>query len=597
MSCQRVAAVVFTVLLISVIPAAAQDDLPVGMPDPSEIFAEGVTVSHIEVILPEEDIVQLDNDQRLARIYDVDDAQWNEYPFPDDAPELNGYARINETEIAIRTGYGTNAVYLPYSETWILNTVSGEIYRPANTQCGVTVFQEHERWIYYEEAQVNRAAFCNILTGEFAFLFPRDFTLYQNYRFNLGPMNPVLSPDGNYLLFAGWDSQTSPSDVTIYTYHLLTEEVFRVGDIPLRGENLGLKWASTNFILASTRDMPEWSVCNFYAASPHATDGLRNVISSIRLCPTINEDMVTLQSEFDRSLTGSGETLDCWIDYYNLETSESWTVNYGDLCWAEYTAPSGRSYYRDVDYESYAGEYPDTARLVRFNVETGEIVPLYTGELERIVWVSEDEHFAILVIGQNGKIDLSPGWDQQFGLAEQGRLAYVDLLTGQILYEASTIIVPNFDGWAIRDLGIVTGDIRIIAPDQLLVIDAPSQNANRLIRVHLNDVGGYTEEVLAENIVSTLTDSRYLLYQSADGTLPSGAPHRSFPLQISDATAEISLYDAATDTLTPIINGFDDTLYTLTIQSVQDDQMVVRVEWQTEDQPYRSRVDFTLTLP
>jgi WD40 repeat protein len=560
---------------------SAQDSPADQPPDISSMLAGGVTVVDAAMVPPEDDYyVTIENSLRLIRIYDVHAAEWQQYAFPDALPDYVGYNWLNEEQVLIRD-FSSDPPYdiFPADTSMVLNLDSGTFEPPPTNYCNAFSIRQEAAWIPFTDPSNNRTALCNVLTGDFIFLFPNEFWFRQ----------AETSPDGEWLAIAGVDDQTDPGSITLWSYDLLTHGRFRLGDFA-NGDYIGISWIEGRILLA-TRYMPEWSQCTVYTARPDQSGGLRPIISSFRFCPRLIRDTTTLNAMFDRA--NSDGTRECWITYADIETGQTWQEDYGELCWAEYTSPEGSAYHRAVNYLDDWDYSARTAELVRFDVTTGEQVSLYEGELERIVWVSDDERYALVVLGNNGAINLFPDADLQFPFSD-GRLAYIDMETEMILYETPTEVLSNYvDGPYFP--GLTTANVKIVSPNELLVITGAQDDDDRLLRVTLNADGSIVEEVLAEGIAAELPDQHYLLMQ----TEPEYGSIARFPVQLPltispNSMQSVSVYDAQTDTMHPLLTTYDPRFRNISVQDVQEDTASISVFWQPEGQPFVSQASYTV---
>src|SRR5688572_26206170 len=153
-------------LLITAPITRAQDEWP---PDPGDIFAEGVEVVSMEyrVWSP----VQVDEENRIVRVFNSETGQWQEYPFNPEIESLGHgyqYAFDNENTILFNDWFleGTNLLEFN-SNSWLFDLTTGEFSRPPRI-CGhyVPVLEENAAWILYTDPQTNHRTLCNSSTGE-----------------------------------------------------------------------------------------------------------------------------------------------------------------------------------------------------------------------------------------------------------------------------------------------------------------------------------------------------------------------------------------------------------------------------------------------
>jgi hypothetical protein len=568
---------------VALVGAGHAQDLPASQPpDIALMLADGVTIVDAALVPPEDDhYVTIENSLRLIRVYDVHAAEWHDYPFPDVLSHYVGYNWLNEEQVLIRD-FSTDLPYdiFPADTSLVLNLDSGSFEPPPTNHCNAFSIRQDAAWIPYTDPASQRNALCDVLTGDFVFLFPDDFVFAE----------AEGSPDDRWLAIAGTDGQTGPGSITLWSYDLLTHDRIRMGDF-LNGDNIRISWVEGRIVL-TTRQMPEWSLCTVYSARPDQSVELLPLISSFRFCPHLIRDTTTMAAVFDRANVDG--TRECWITYADIETGQTWQENYGDLCWAEYTSSDGWAYHRAVNYLDVWNYSARTATLVRFDVSTGEQVPLYEGELERVVWVSGDERYAIVFLGNNGAINLFPDTDQQYALFETSRLAYIDLETETILYETPTELRSHYVNGP-DFLGLTTANIKITSPTELLVITGAQDDDDRLLRVTLNADGSIVEDVLAEGIAAELPNQHYLLIHSE----PEYGSIARFPVQLPltifpNSVQSVSVYDAQTDTVHSLLTAYDPRFTSISVEELQGDTVRISVSWRPEGQPFDSQATYTL---
>lgn len=542
-------------LLIFTSIAHAQEDTAPWTPDPSEIFAEGVEV--VDVVVREytatNTIPQLDNEARVVRVYDSSMNILKEFPYPEEVEEFQYIRSWGANSLLMHQEFAASGDPDP-NGAYIIDIQIGTP-TPAQNNCGVVPpLDDENRWIFFTDTRIGRTALCETYSGEVTALLPQDFmpSLNSSER----PLEVSESPNGNYLAFIGIDSRTSSGNITGYAYNYETHELLRLGDFAWEEQVRIGGWATDEYVTFITRRMPEWSVCHVYYANTGVENSLQLGLSQMRFCPTLAEDAPPRLVTTADGMTGDSQgPIYCARTEFNLITAETIVTDYDGLCWPDYTRQNGISYHRRVNDPEQ-----DAAELVRLNPLTREQITLYEGEIEWVLWVSEDEKYAELVLDVNGRIDFYPGGDPQWWyLPDGGKLALVDLTTDEILYQINAGWVS--DGFS----GSPTSFLQRISETELFALEAISTGRGytyRAVSITL-DPNGITEQVLADHIIYTVPflGDRYLMW--TDDYTEAGLVTLSG--DNTEITAPVSLYNREANASTPIIASIDTQQYQLVI--------------------------------
>lgn len=192
-----------------------------------------------------------------------------------------------------------------------------------------------------------------------------------------------------------------------------------------------------------------------------------------------------IEGEFEKPST-------CRLSTYDVVSKQETERPYGPYCFLEFQSKAGANYYRAVTPNR------KQATVARFDAETGEHVDLYSGEVERIFWVSADERYAALALDTSGVVDLLPGAGAFSSRYTQTELTIVDLTTGQALYNDTPMTFDNTIGvWSasvfeVREgwLWVVSDRDPALGPNRLIHV-ADGQAEADLLDAHLStEVGG-----------------------------------------------------------------------------------------------------------
>jgi hypothetical protein len=112
--------------------------------------------------------------------------------------------------------------------------------------------------------------------------------------------------------------------------------------------------------------------------------------------------------------------------------------------------------------ETTQGSYPISRRIVKFNPYTGQKRELMQDEIERIVEITSDGRYTIMLMDDNGQIDILPQ-DNTFAidldLPVNFRFVIINLATGNIVYEAATNTSRTHHGYWFTGFFETTGEM------------------------------------------------------------------------------------------------------------------------------------------
>jgi hypothetical protein len=572
----KLAALLTFCLVLLLTSAVYAQDVP-WPPDSAALFAPGVEVVEAEVFEQSANApaagdlnFTIDNDARTIRWYHRELDQWNVYPYPD---EVDSFRPLPWDEYQDRLllyqktmPYFNALVPDPAGALWF-NTQTGEFNTP-EVRCGLAnVGRFRDQLVFYPDEQLGRTALCDMQTGDMLYLLPRNFNPIDEI-YTVLPVQPVPLTGDEWVVVIGTDGLTPLGNYTAYSIERQTGQIRRLGDFQRQGSAWVSGWATDRLIMISTRDSSEWSGCSIYLADVTQVDSVEYATSSIRYCPEYKHDPPRLESSFD-PLNADMPSIQCWRIIYNIESRQMHSLDYGDMCWPEIGSVDGDGYYRDP-----VGEEKYPVDVVRFNVHTQERVELYRGEVEQIVWISDDEREAVLAMDNNGRIDLMPGADTQWVHMEGGTLALVDLTNDTIVYETSA-------GWDSYSwlTWFPTSSITRLDDSTLLVLEAqpisrPYAYTYQLKRVTLEGNEPH-ETVLAERVFEVLPGDgeRYLVW------LDDGLIERATEVWNSSSylMMPFGLYDVNTDRTYPVLQAWNSDQYSLHVSQIDSQTLTIVV--------------------
>jgi hypothetical protein len=450
------------VALASVHFTQAQDFLPFPPKDPKIFFGDSVEVLDIELsaFSPQQlssraFLVRYDNSNRVVVTSD-------NVVFP--VPWGGGYTQVFVLRVQDGLVYGRRIRepeaqgrwmqgYSPdYEDYWRLELATGEwtIYAEdeifLDTPCGTFNLERISRtaeWILV--TGLNRQQhLCRLANGIHSPPLPQgyeDWHLdYNRERYEyvfmrvLKTINDVLS-----------------HVVYIYTPSLRTTTL--VGEFPIT--NLSIQSPETNCdVFYLPQALPDASIyldmtssCN-QGASRSRRYVLRVLPGEQRTEP------LSLNTRYEpnpprlvtRQMTLEDGLFACSVTSQNLETQETITYRIHSPC--RYWHEDGYDYYRVVTTDR------SSATAVRVDVATAETDILYSGEIEDILWASQDGRYAAFVLDSNGRIDVSPRNTYPFrsGPSQDAKAVLIDLVSETVLYEQQVFAVepPAPGPWSTR---------------------------------------------------------------------------------------------------------------------------------------------------
>ncbi len=399
-------------LLCSIIaPTRAQNESQ-WPPNADDVFVPGIEVLEFNML----NKVQQSPLGQIAIIPEyrvIKGADGRVYPWPESVPyfqftyprPLVIYDVLYLYQIRSAQAYGDP------DKSWTLNLKTGIYteYRAQgliDTPCGKVPVKTMDWDLYYGD---QGGYLCTLRTGE-RITFPAGYHLYRLH----SEAEPVITTlaDGRLVVV------TQPADereFTIMVSNLTTKAFDIVGTLPL-GKQISANIKYDNIIVYTIR-------------SEVGTDsyGVFNVRknSLAPYTPPVDEYSSFSTWDFWPNPTFTTAQIDAngncvWL-LYDLETNKESSFNFGDLCYSEFTRKDGTSYFRQIS--------PDkkTATVIRFNPLTNERQEVYSGEIEGVIWVSDDGRYIMLVIDNDGKVDTIPTSPRKPYASSDASLKFIDL--------------------------------------------------------------------------------------------------------------------------------------------------------------------------
>jgi hypothetical protein len=376
---------------------------------------------------------RFDNTLHEFSVYDYSIGEMITVPYPDEIESLVGIEQESQV-VTLKVGYELSTHWrfdISTDEFWQVELMCGE-YRE-ETGDGY--------WLIPLNAEV--PYLCNTETGE-TLPLPADAEgLYNSYT-TLG-----LSPDGSRGVLIGNDG--------FYVYSFADASLINLGGTTYY-DIQNVWWMGNDLIMVMQTEMGDMSFPwrNYYLADANEAGSLHWITTALK--PgyiTRLENPARL--EWVESQDGA-----CFLVQLHYETGQRDEYPLETVCEQGYTiGTSDERLAYPLILEEIESDCEDCQqyfhalgrRLVRFNPYTGEEVELMSGEIEFVMDITDDGRYAIIVLDDNGQIDMLDEWERQnifsgeVPFMGQLRYAVIELQTGQILYEVPTAAASYFDYW------------------------------------------------------------------------------------------------------------------------------------------------------
>lgn len=405
---------------------------------PTDVFAPNVEILSWE-LLPaptlNQDRFEYDNQSRVV----TDTVTGHEYLYPTEIETLSGVDTFELGTLLLTTtrNRGVYGIAPDPSGQWLLNLQTGEFSRPMLV-CGELPLPEGDTaWVIVPGNPTMEI--CDRRTGASIHL-DIDQTLDTDTAID-------VSPDGERLALFGWQH--------LYVYTISSGKLVDVGEVSLVADAPNVVWLGNNQLLV-VEDSGRASTpyVNYKLGDPDLENSLQPLVSQHRFDTQYLE---FLQEPPHYEWIESRDT-GCWLVQTELDTGNRREYFQDDLCERGRVLIDGgdRLYTRMLHEElpppadmpeMPTGYRPISQSLVRFNPYTGERHNLYNGELEAILEITPDNHYAVVVLDNNGQLEMfSIDLLQIYRLSDRPvhfRLAVMELDTGSIIYETPTDSTRN----------------------------------------------------------------------------------------------------------------------------------------------------------
>jgi len=431
--------VITSLLLFAPLSAAAQDATPAPWPpDPNDIFEAGIEAIEIPPFSP---VNTVDNSKRLISIRSQETGHVEQFSF------VEAFRDVRSSEII------DGVLWLVVTETsgirWVwsldLQTKSFERYIAKCGQQQLISIQSalNLPWVLYEDQPEGKVYLCESTTGNVSAPLPDDMTWLIDDVYLNSPIQPSTSPDEQWVALFAKSNPPLPYQTFVYSYDIVHQQLRRLGDFQSDEIMHFSNWVGTQVMLY-TRMMSDSSLESFYIADVTKSQNLEYAFSESGTILDYYDDLP--RYEYVHGSVGYNSPFNCSWSVYMVKERKSIIHDLGTMCQPEIGELSETAYYRDIPNMEIGP--PSVATLVRYNALTRERKDLYSGEIESVEWVSEDEQFAILTLGNNGIINRAHDIPSEFWdlYSSPLRLAYVDLVAQKVLFEVPALWSAYWDG-------------------------------------------------------------------------------------------------------------------------------------------------------
>ncbi|MCA9904053.1 MAG: hypothetical protein KC547_09360 [Anaerolineae bacterium] len=563
----RIFASVLTILLLvfPVRPAHMQDDVGPWPPEaPETLF--GPRVEIIDARLDSVLFHRAHPATNAAEYRAVITADGRVYPWPDD------FRYPGVTYSGEQLGLFSNQFYLAssastsgeYESLWSLDLTTG-VYTRYNrfpqfvdTYCGRLRLNSTlvNSWMII--VGVNRQQHvCNVADGRMSLPLPGEYSDWQIHHKD--------QTDGFVLLSAQRANQTDGM-ATLFAFNPAKRDLQVVGEFARDTMTRVSKILNESMQVLTTSSVPVPDPSEITYVVNIAEQRLFQIPSQ----GFYHED--PLRVEY---FTPLDDDAACEIMNIDLLTENQTTYRLNTACYAEFEQ-GDRRYYRVLND---AGTQAD---VVRVNELTGDSSTLFSGEVERIHWVSDDERYLGLVIDSSGRVDTPAGSFIRMNGSTDAQWVLVDLTNESHLFETPAMIggsagiwypIPHIvsDGWLALD-GFTASNLLHI--DDGAVIEPTTIQGGITL-----DIGnGWTIGYPAERINEYGNVASYSLYnihtQEVVPLIDLGAhvidySFQNVPQYVGDNQFQVTLSFGGGEQLLDVLPLYDRVVYTIRIVGVE----------------------------
>jgi hypothetical protein len=278
------------------------------------------------------------------------------------------------------------------------------------TLCGeLPIRQLDEKWVMIERDR--EQYLCEVATGKVSETLPLGWDFVSVHGYFGDSQKMATSPDGKYIVFVGVYplSDYLPTPATVFAYNTVSGDIYVVHHIIVQEYTRINRWVDgTDLVFLETGLNPEWSARTVFLLDVSRTDGYVDALTNVRFAPRYYADPPRLDAFHGWENFGNGVWIACMIQQIDMAALRKIIHVYPDgICVPEYGEPLGVGYYRNV---GIVYTFPAPTQLIRYDTATRKQKVLFEGEIERVLWVSEDERYALLLLDDDGAIGTVAGY-------------------------------------------------------------------------------------------------------------------------------------------------------------------------------------------
>jgi hypothetical protein len=337
------------------------------------------------------------------------------YAWPEEFPFYAGHVYVPNRVFLSASSHPGGEI----DEYWLLDLTSGSYTRlnqlPERVEslCGPFTLESVNRieWIFVTGVNSQIHA-CNLATGRVTPPLPEGFIDWQ-----------VVSTSAPDHLLLSAEEEGVADGFNLFAYSLSKDEIFLLGVFIFSERNtVSVLHNELSLLLQTSFNRPDGSAVN-------STFLVDLEARSIQQIPNSSySDNPPHLTSWEQIETENGSTWHITVTY--LDSGETFTYTFDPSCNPRDSYADDHNYYCRV-----LNSGRDQVDVLNVDVLTGKTTVLYSGEVEKISWVSDDQRYAALIIDNNGIIDTLPGTVVRVHASGDEQFVVLDLEDQNILFE------------------------------------------------------------------------------------------------------------------------------------------------------------------
>lgn len=426
---------------------------------PEDLFIDGLEVERVEGETPfatRETLSVIDTETRTLYVRNFPGALWQQFDYPEGFETVECLSRRTNATWIVRSSCDPDT-----SEARILNPNSGQYTEP-ETVCWshIKALPAEGQWVVVTDPEIRAAVLCFTEDNNIRHVLPPEFRW----------IDITTSPDKQWVVTMGL--REFERDPSVYVYNTVEDKMVKLGIVDatvLDPEMSFGQWVSSTRGTILERDRyrtwPQQNLFGFDVTEQSGQIALTDevVVDKFDLAlsgwpQTVNFNL--RPARYESVITGAqiraastpASHVPCQIMIYDETGTQTYQWGYECLPVAvtEGTEVTYSSAYRigsDYYYLATRGAASVTSTLNTFNADTrdGGYLGL-TGEIETILGVSPDKRYIVVLLDDDGKLNLS--YECELCRVSQGMTAAIfDTQTSRIVYASERIGV--YEGWQV----------------------------------------------------------------------------------------------------------------------------------------------------